>query len=119
MSSILISTAIFALLGAAAMAVYIALYGSHRVFQERFSERAIKLKIAGGEGTFAGGHESAGMAHVLFQWALHRMPAPKDSASTEKVTSTLVRAGFLRSGALRTFQLVRLITLAATGIAGL
>jgi tight adherence protein C len=101
------------------MGVYVALYGSHRVFQERFSEMAIKLKISEGEGLFADNHESAGIARAMFQWALHRMPAPRESASMGKVTSTLVRAGFLRSGALRTFQLVRLIALAITGATGL
>jgi hypothetical protein len=53
MSSILISTAIFGLLGVAGTAIYVALYGSHRVFQERFSEMAIKLKLAEGDGLFA------------------------------------------------------------------
>jgi tight adherence protein C len=119
MSPLLISTAIFGLLGAAGMAVYVALYGSHRVFQERFSEMAIKLKISEGEGMFAGDHLPAGVARSLFQWALHRMPAPKASPSMEKVSSTLVRAGFIRSGALRTFQLIRFIMLAFTGIIGL
>jgi hypothetical protein len=119
MSSILISTAIFGLLGVAGIAIYVALYGSHRVFQERFSEMAIKLKLAEGEGLFAGDHESAGIARSLFQWALHRMPAPKASSSMDKVTNTLVRAGFLRSGALRIFQLIRFIGLALTGIAGM
>ena len=119
MSPLLISTAIFALLGAAGMAVYVALYGSHRVFQERFSEMAIKLKLSEGEGLFANDHEQTGVARALFQWALHRMPAPKASSSMTKVTGTLVRAGFLRSGALRTFQLIRFIALAFTGFAGL
>src|ERR1700722_14771799 len=119
MSPFLISTAIFGLLGAAGMAVYVALYGSHRVFQERFSEMAIKLKISEGEGLFADDHIPEGVARSLFQWALHRMPAPKAPASMEKVRSMLVRAGFMRSGVLRTFLLVRFITLAFTGITGL
>jgi hypothetical protein len=54
MSSILVSTAIFCLLGMVGMAVYVALYGSHRVFQERFDQMAIKLKISEGEGSFDG-----------------------------------------------------------------
>jgi tight adherence protein C len=119
MSSILISTAIFCLLGVAGMGVYVALYGSHRVFQERFAEMAIKLQISEGDGLFVGGHEPAGVARSLFQWALQRMPAPKASPSMEKMTHVLVRAGFLRSGALRMFQLIRFIALALTGIAGL
>ncbi len=119
MSPFLISTAIFGLLAMAGMAIYIALYGSHRVFQERFSEMAIKLKLAEGEGLFAGDHEPEGVARSLFQWALERMPAPKASPSMGKVTSLLVRAGFTRSGALRIFQLIRFIGLAVAGILGL
>jgi len=42
MSSILISTAIFCLLAGTGMGVYVALYGSHRVFQERFAEMAAR-----------------------------------------------------------------------------
>ncbi len=119
MSSILISAAIFGLLGVAGMAVYAALYGSDRVFQERFAEMAIKLKISEGEGLFDGGHEPEGVARSLFQWALQRMPAPKASPSMDKMTHLLVRAGFLRSGALRTFQLIRVISLVLIGSTGL
>lgn len=119
MSSMLVSVAIFGLLGVAGMATYVALYGSHRAFQERFDEMAIKLQISAGEGSFAGGYRRAGLFRLLFQWALLRMPAPKPSPSTEKTTSILVRAGFLRSGALRMFQLIRFISLALTGITGL
>jgi tight adherence protein C len=118
MSSILVSTAIFCLLGMVGMAVYVALYGSHRVFQERFDQMAIKLKISEGEGSFDGRPEREGLAHNLFQWALLRMPKPTVSPSSDKTTQTLVRAGFIRSGALRTFQLIRILSLLATGIAG-
>ena len=48
MSSIVISTAIFCLLGVTGMGVYVALYGSHRVFQERFAEMVAHLQITEG-----------------------------------------------------------------------
>ncbi len=118
MSSILISTAIFCLLGLAGMAIYVALYGGHRVFQERFAEMAMKTRIAEGEGKFGGGHEPEGLTRALFQWALQRMPKSKASPSSDKIIQTLVRAGFVRSGALRTFQLVQIISLIATGMVG-
>ncbi len=117
-SSIAITTAFFGLMGLAALAVYVALYGSYRVSQERFAEMAFKLKLSEVEGNSGGGRVSAGMARSLFHWALQRMPVPKASPSMEKVSITLVRAGFQRSGALRTFQLIRLIVLAFTGILG-
>ena len=119
MSSILISTVFFCLVGVAGAGIYAALYGSHRVLQERFSEMAIKLKLAEGDGVFVGGLEPESVARALFQWALKRMPAPKASPTTEKISHLLVRAGFLRSTTIRTFQLIRLIAFAAIGIAGL
>jgi tight adherence protein C len=115
----LVSTAIFCLLGVAGMALYVALYGGHRVFQERFAEMAIKMQIAEGDGMFAGGRAPGGFAHSLFQWALQRMPKTKASRSSDKITHTLVRAGFVRSGALRTYQLTRIIALGVTGIVGI
>lgn len=118
MSSILISAAIFCLLGLAGMSIYLALYGGHRVFQERFAEMAIRMQIVEGEGVFAAGREPEGLARTLFQWALQRMPKPKDSPSSDKITHTLVRAGYIRSGALRTFQLIRVISLVVMGIMG-
>lgn len=118
MSSIFISTAIFCLLGVAGMAVYVALYGGHRVFQERFAEMAIKMQSSGGEGRFAGRIEPEGLGHTLFQWALQHMPQSKVSRSSDKITHTLVRAGFIRSGALRTFQLIRMLSLIVTGMVG-
>jgi len=119
MSSILISTAFFCLMSVAGLGVYVALYGSHRVFQERFSEMAIKLKLSEGEGRFDDSRESEGVARSLFRWALQKMPTPKASPSMEKMSHLLVRAGFLRSGTVRTFQLIRLIALALTGVIGL
>jgi tight adherence protein C len=118
MSSIFISTAIFCLLGVAGMAVYVALYGGHRVFQERFAEMAIKMQSSDGEGRFAGRIEPEGLGHTLFQWALQHMPQSKVSRSSDKITHTLVRAGFIRSGALRTFQLIRMLSLIVTGMVG-
>ena len=65
MSPILVSTAIFCMLGVAAIAIYVAFYGGHRVIQERFDEMAMKMQISEGEGMFAGGRESEGFAHTL------------------------------------------------------
>jgi tight adherence protein C len=119
MSSILISTAIFCLLGVVGLSVYIALYGSHRVFQERFAEMALKLQLGEGSGTFGRDIESEGLGRTLFQWALQRMPKPKVSPASDRTTQTLVRAGFIRSGALRTFQLIRLLAAAVFGVVAL
>ena len=84
MSSILISTAIFCLVGVVGHGVYVALYGSHRVFQERFAEMAIKLQIVEGEDVSVRDREPEGLARTLFQWALQRMPKPKVSPSSDQ-----------------------------------
>jgi hypothetical protein len=118
MSSILISTAIFCLLGVTGMGVYVALYGSHRVFQERFAEMAAHLQITEGA-VFDQDREPEGLGRTLFHWALERMPKPKVSPSSDKTTQTLVRAGFIRSGALHTFQLIRVLSVIVIGIVGL
>jgi len=115
----MISIAIFCLIGVAGTAMYVALYGSHRVFQERFSEMALRLRMTDGDNPFDNGHEPEGFARSMFQWALQRMPAPKTSPSTEKLSHTLVRAGFMRSGTLRIFQLIRVLSLAVAGVVGL
>jgi len=117
MNSILVSTTIFCLLGLVGMAMYVVLFGTHRVFQDRFDELASELKISEGEG-LNGRPERDGLIHNLFQWALLRMPKPAVSPSSDKITKMLVRAGFFRTGALRTFQLIRIISLIVTGIVG-
>jgi hypothetical protein len=114
-SSIPISTAIFCLMGLAGMATYLAFYGGHRVFQERFAEMAIKMQIAEGDGKFPDGREPEGFARTLFQRALQRMPKP----TSDKIINTLVRTGFIRSRALGPLQLIRVICPIVTGIVGL
>jgi tight adherence protein C len=105
------------LLGVVGLSVYVALYGSHRVFQERFAEMTLQLQIAEGAGVFDRDHEPEGLGRTLFQWALERMPKPKVSPASDRTTQTLVRAGFIRSGALRTFQLIRLLAAVVLGVA--
>ena len=119
MGSILISSAFFCLVGLAALGVYVALYGSHRVSQERYNEMALELKLTGRAAASGASYESPGVGHALFQWALKRMPTPKASPSMEKIAQLLVRAGVQRSTTVRTFQLIRLITLAVMGVTGL
>jgi tight adherence protein C len=100
------------------MGVYVALYGSHRVFQERFSEMALKLRMAQGSSQAGDIQMPDGFAHSLFNWALVRMPAVKATPSVEKLSQTLVRAGFIRSAAVRIFQLIRLLSMVGGGMLG-
>lgn len=119
MSTTLVSLVIFCLVGVVATGLYVALYGSHRVFQERFSEMALKLRMETGAGQFGDSPMPDGLARSMIGWALRRMPAAKGTPSVEKLSQTLVRAGFMRSAAVPVFQLIRLISAVAGGILGL
>ncbi len=118
MSPLLISVVFFCLLGVAATAFYVAFYGSHRVSQERFAEMAVKYRVTDGMNPFAAELAPETFSRALFQWALARMPAPKENSGSGKTAQTLVRAGFIRSGAVRVFQLIRLIAIGAGALIG-
>ncbi len=111
MNSLVVSTAIFCLIGVAAMAIYAAFFGSHRTFQERFAEIVARDRSIGGANPFAPESAAEGLGRTFFRWALTRMPEPKENASAKKISQTLVCAGFIRSGAVRVFQLARIFAL--------
>lgn len=114
----MVSATVLFLMGAVATALYAALYGSHRVMQERFDEMTLKLRTA----KFIGDDDepiSDSVGRSLLQWALQRVPAPKKTRATEKLARTLVQAGFRRSSAVRVFVLIRLIAIGSCAIAGM
>jgi tight adherence protein C len=94
---------IFCLVGLALTSVYVALFGSHRALQERFEEMAIKLRVPD-----ASDNVHAGVGRSFVEWAAGRMPEPKDTRRTERMSQSLVRAGFIRSGTMSVFRLVRI-----------
>jgi len=74
-STLLISLFVFSLIGAGGIAIYVALYGSHRVLEERFADLAVKIRAA--QGVFdddAPVDDSVG--RMLFKWASALVPAP-------------------------------------------
>jgi tight adherence protein C len=115
-SSLFISLCVFSLLGAGGVAIYVALYGSHRVLEERFADLAIRIRAS--EGVFdddAPPDESLG--RLLFKWASARVPAPNlNTPSGEKLAETLQQAGFIGSGAAHAFQVFRVMTALALGM---
>ncbi|HTT75959.1 MAG TPA: type II secretion system F family protein, partial [Candidatus Binataceae bacterium] len=118
MSPLLIAVTVLFLMCAVAMSLYVALYGSHRVMQERFDEMTLQLRTAqimahGGELM----PDSVGRS--LLQWALQRVPAPKKNRATEKLAKALVQAGFRRSNAVRIFLLIRVAAIGAGSVLGL
>jgi tight adherence protein C len=118
MNSFLVSTAIFCLAGVAAMAIYAAFFGSHRTFQERFAEITARDRFAHGANPFAAEAEAESVGRMFLQWALARMPEPKENPGAKKIAQMLTCAGFIRSGAVRVFQLARIFTLAIGALLG-
>jgi hypothetical protein len=115
MSPLMVSVTVLFLMGAVATALYAAIFGSHRVMQERFDEMTLKLRTA----KIIGDDDqpiSDSVGRSLLQWALQRVPAPKKTRATEKLAQTLVQAGFRRSNAVRVFVLIRLVAVGACAI---
>jgi tight adherence protein C len=105
----LISAVFFCLMGVVAVGIYAALYGSRRVLDERFADLAVRLRMEH-RGYGNGALESEGVARPLLDWILRRVPAPSpESPKGEKISQTLVQAGFIRSSALQTFHVIRVI----------
>jgi len=117
MTSLLVSVAFFLLLSAAVFAIYLAVYGSSRVVDERFADIAVKMRISQGAlGDDA--LEDEGFTRLLFRWASKRIPPPKlDTPQGEKLTQTLQQAGFMKAGAAQTYQVIRVLL--AIGLATL
>jgi tight adherence protein C len=115
-SSLLISLFVFSMLGAGGLAIYVALYGSHRVIEERFADLAVKIRAA--QGVFDDDEEhDESLGRMLFKWASARVPAPNlESPSGEKLAESLQQAGFTGGGIAHTFQVVRVLAAIAFGI---
>ncbi|MGH7906416.1 MAG: type II secretion system F family protein [Candidatus Binataceae bacterium] len=114
MTPLSISVVVFCLVGVAAIALYAMIYGSHRALEERLTDLAIKLRVSHGSLEQAD-MESDSFVRMLFRWAARSMPPPKlDTPKNERLVQSLIQAGYIKSGALQTFRIVR----AASAIAG-
>ena len=119
MSSLLVSAAFFFLIGAAAVALYVAAFGSHRVVEERFADLAIKMRIS--QGALEGGSPpDANLLRMVFRWAAKRIPPPNlDTPQGEKLVQTLAQAGYLKSAAPQAYQVTRVLLAIGGGLIGL
>jgi len=116
MDPVLITIVFLCLMGVVAVGIYVAFYGSHRVLDERFNDLAIRLRLEHG-GLSNQDIESDTFVRSMFDWVLRRVPAPKpDSPKGEKLSQTLVQAGFIRSSALQTFHAVRVASVLGAGV---
>ena len=107
MNALFIATTFYVLLGTGAIALYVAVSGRRRVLNEKLEDLAVEARVSRGLFETRRG-EADGLAQMLLRWAARRVPAPRvDSRKVEKLVQTLVQAGYMRSSAVRTFQLVR------------
>lgn len=119
MSSLLIAVACFFLIGAAGFSLMLAFGRGTRAVDERFADLAIKMRVA--QGALEGdGPIDENVLRMIFRWASNRVPAPDlDTPQGEKLQQTLVQAGFIKSAAPHTYQVIRVLLAAGCGIAGL
>ena len=119
MSALYITLAFVLLIAAAMTAVYAALFGSSRVLDDRITDMAVKMRVSYGDGELAGNGDSS-LSRALFRWVVQRLPAPPvDTPAAERISRLLVQAGYMRSSAPRTFQVVRIASAGAGAIAAL
>ncbi|MGH7986155.1 MAG: type II secretion system F family protein [Candidatus Binataceae bacterium] len=117
MTSFFVSLAVFCLIAAGSLSIYVALYGSHRIIEERFNDLAIKIRAS--QGVFEDDDQDETVGRVLFKWAAERIPKPSlNTPSGEKISHALLQAGFIGSNALQTLQVARFFAMAAVAAFG-
>jgi tight adherence protein C len=108
MSAIYASLIVFVLFSAVSFAIYVAIYGINRPYEDRIADIGVKMRVAYGNPANVD-MDSDSFANALFRWVSKHLPEPEmDSPQIEKLSLTLARAGYSGSRALRTFQVVRL-----------
>lgn len=119
MPAIYASLTVFLLIAAISIALYAAIYGSHRPFDERIVEMGVQMRVAYGNPSDVD-MESDTFANALFRWVAKRIPEPAlNTPQGEKLSQTLVRAGFSGSKAVRIFHFTRIAATAGFAILGL
>lgn len=119
MPAIYASLTVFFLFAAISIAIYAAVYGSHRPFDDRITELGVRMRVAYGNPANLD-TESASFANSLFRWVAKRLPEPAmNTPEREKLAQLLVRAGFSSPGAVRTFHFTRLSSTGGTAVLAL
>jgi tight adherence protein C len=114
MSPFYVAVAIFVLMGIAGTALWVALAGRYQMLDERFLDMQVKMRVTYGS-LNADEIDQESVARAIFRWVIERLPEPKlDTPAGENIARLMMQAGYLSSGAARTFQLIRL----ASAIAG-
>lgn len=114
----MVGIAVFFLAAAACVALYLAITPSNRVVDERFADLAIKMRAS--QGALAGDNQDANVLRMLFRWTAKRLPQPNlETPNGEKLQQTLAQAGFLKSSAAHTYQVIRVMLAVGCGALGL
>jgi tight adherence protein C len=116
MPAIYASLTVFLLFAAVSVAIYAAIYGINRPFDERIADIGIKMRVAYGNPENLD-MDSDSFANALFRWIATHLPEPAmNTPEREKLSQLLVRAGFPGPGAVRTFHFARLSSTAGTAL---
>src|SRR6266481_2370073 len=116
MPAIYASLTVFLLFGAVSVAIYAAIYGSNRPFDDRIADMGVKMRVAYGNPENVD-MDSDSFANTLFRWVAKHLPEPAlNTPEREKLAQTLVRAGYSGVGAVRTFHFIRLAATAGTAL---
>ncbi len=90
----------------------------NRVLDERFADLAVKMRAS--QGALAGDDQDPNVLRMLFKWAYKRVPPPNmDTPTGEKLQQTLSQAGFIKSSAPQTYQVIRVLLALGGGVLGL
>jgi tight adherence protein C len=116
MPAIYASLTVFLLFGAVSVAIYAAIYGINRPFDDRIADMGVKMRVAYGNPENLD-MDSDSFANALFRWVARHLPEPAvDSPEREKLSQTLVRAGFPGPSAVSTFHFARLASTAGIAV---
>lgn len=108
---------IFCLVVVVLSALYTALSGEGVALHKHFEKIAFELRAHDRAGSSAE-LPPLGKARSVVEWAVERLPPPKDSKAVDRTAGMLVRAGFKYSSAMPIYRLIRLVALAVGALLG-
>jgi len=112
-----VAVALFLFVAAGAYTLYLGVHGSHSLLDDRLGDLAVRVRMT--DGFLEHSDDDQGVRKLLLQWAVRRLPAPKlDTPETQKLALTLSHAGFTRPGAVKVFQVVRLVSFMTGALLG-
>jgi tight adherence protein C len=118
MSPFAIGIMVFILAAGACLALFMAISPQSRAVEERFADLAIKVRAT--QGALEGDDQDESVLRMLFRWAAKKVPPPNlDSPSGEKLQQTLAQAGYLKSSAAHSYQVMRVLFAVGGGVVGM